>query len=133
MTPERISRMPLAFQEQINIFLDQLAQLGEITALQDGQRLPWGGGAEVIHTPGHTPGHISLYIPQEKLLLAADELRVVEGRLAGPMESATPDMPLALQSLNKLSRLPVRNVLCYHGGWYDGSPQPLIDTLVSAL
>ncbi|WNS40977.1 MBL fold metallo-hydrolase [Paenibacillus sp. MMS20-IR301] len=133
MTPERISKMPPVFQEQINAFLSQLAQLGKITELHDGQQLPWGGGAEVIHTPGHTPGHICLYLPQEKLLLAADELRVVEGKLAGPAESATPDMPLALRSLHKLEGLAVQSILCYHGGYYDGSPQELIAELTAGL
>lgn len=133
MTPELITGMPQAFQEQINAFLEQLTQLGEITELHDGDQLPWGGGAEVIHTPGHTPGHICLYLPQEKLLLAADELRVADGRLAGPAESATPDMPLALRSLRKLDGLPVQSIVCYHGGRYDGSPQALIDSLAGRL
>jgi glyoxylase-like metal-dependent hydrolase (beta-lactamase superfamily II) len=133
MTPGRISKMPQAFQQQINRFLEQLAQLGKITELHDGEQLAWGGGAEVIHTPGHTPGHICLHIPQEKLLLAADELRVAEGKLMGPMESATPDMPLALHSLRKLDGLAVQHVVCYHGGRYEGSPQTLIDTLSSTL
>ncbi len=129
MTPQRIAQMPPAFQEQMNLFLEQLTQLSSITELHDGQQLPWGGGIEIIHTPGHTPGHISLYVPGEELLLAADELRVVDGQLAGPAESATPDMPLALRSLRKLEGRKIRSVLCYHGGLYEGSPQELIDTL----
>jgi glyoxylase-like metal-dependent hydrolase (beta-lactamase superfamily II) len=30
--------------------------------------------AHVLHTPGHTPGSISLYLPEEKKLLAGDTL-----------------------------------------------------------
>jgi glyoxylase-like metal-dependent hydrolase (beta-lactamase superfamily II) len=30
--------------------------------------------AEVIHTPGHTPGSLSLYFPKQELLLAGDTL-----------------------------------------------------------
>ncbi|MNI87666.1 putative metallo-hydrolase YflN [compost metagenome] len=105
----------------------------EISELQDGQRLPWAGGIEIIHTPGHTPGHICLYLPDQELLLAADELRVLEGQLAGPWDAATPDMPLALRSLRKLKDLPVRSILCYHGGLFEGSPQPLIDSLTEGL
>ncbi|MFQ6030058.1 MAG: MBL fold metallo-hydrolase [Dehalococcoidia bacterium] len=38
--------------------------------LQDGTRLHQLGGMEVIHTPGHTPGSISLHFPQQGLLIA---------------------------------------------------------------
>ena len=36
--------------------------------LIDGQELPYCGGIRIIHTPGHTPGHISLYLKQSKTL-----------------------------------------------------------------
>lgn len=133
MNPQRVSQMPQAFQEQFSQFLEQLQTLDGITELHDGEHLPWGGGLEIIHTPGHTPGHICLYVLEEELLLAADELRVVEGKLAGPAESATPDMPLALRSLRKLEGRPIQSVLCYHGGLYEGSPQGLIDELTGSL
>lgn len=133
MTPERIAQLPQARQEEFQQFLEQLRQLKDITELHDGEHLPWGGGLEIIHTPGHTPGHICLYLPEQKLLLAADELRIVDGKLAGPWDAATPDMPLALRSLLKLKDLPIRSVLCYHGGLYEGSPQALIGSLTEAL
>lgn len=133
MNPQRVSQMPQAYQEQFSQFLEQLKALSGITELHDGERLPWGGGIEIIHTPGHTPGHICLYVPEQELLLAADELRVVNGQLAGPAESATPDMPEALRSLRKLEGRPISTVLCYHGGLYEGSPQPLIDELAGSL
>lgn len=128
-TRERIEQMPGPSKDLALHFLESLPGLGGFTVLQDGDKLPWGGGAEVIHTPGHTPGHICLYFPQDELLLAADELRVVDGQLAGPAESATPDMPLALRSLRKLEGRPIARVLCYHGGLYEGSPQKLIEEL----
>jgi len=40
--------------------------------LIDNQELPYCGGIRVIHTPGHTPGHISLYLKQSKILVAGD-------------------------------------------------------------
>ncbi|QWU18266.1 Glyoxylase, beta-lactamase superfamily II [Paenibacillus sophorae] len=128
-SPERIAQMPGGFQDLAHNFLKCLPGLGAFTVLKDGDMLPWGGGVEVIHTPGHTPGHICLYLPNDKLLLAADELCVVEGKLAGPAEWATPDMPLALHSLRKLEGRPIAKVLCYHGGLFEGSPQPLIEEL----
>jgi glyoxylase-like metal-dependent hydrolase (beta-lactamase superfamily II) len=45
------------------------------TAARQGDRLRIGGtDLEVLHTPGHTPGSISLWIPAEKKLLAGDTL-----------------------------------------------------------
>jgi glyoxylase-like metal-dependent hydrolase (beta-lactamase superfamily II) len=45
------------------------------TAARDSDRLRIGGtDLEVLHTPGHTPGSISLWIPAEKKLLAGDTL-----------------------------------------------------------
>jgi hydroxyacylglutathione hydrolase len=40
--------------------------------LRDGDTVRWGGyEARVLHTPGHTPGSISLYMPDEVALSAA--------------------------------------------------------------
>ena len=44
-------------------------------AARDGDRLQVGAtGVEILHTPGHTQGSISLWIPAEKKLLAGDTL-----------------------------------------------------------
>ena len=39
-------------------------------SLSDGQELPFCGGITVIHTPGHTIGHISLYLRHSKILIS---------------------------------------------------------------
>ncbi|MDN4084807.1 MBL fold metallo-hydrolase [Paenibacillus polymyxa] len=129
LTPERINLMEPALKQQAEDMIRRLPDLRFAHMLEDGEHLPYGGGIQIIHTPGHTPGHISLYAPAHKLLLAADELRVVEGELVGPAESATPDMPLALKSLDKLTVLDVDKVLCYHGGYYDQNVQARLQAL----
>jgi len=86
--------------------------------LHDGEELPLYGGIKVIHTPGHTPGHLSLFVERSRLLIAGDELRVEGGELVGPRESATPDMESANASLAKLVDYQIDYVLCYHGGLY---------------
>ena len=74
------------------------------------------GPMRVVETPGHTPGHVSLYLPEEKLLLAADALTVNDGELAGPPAGFTPEMETALDSVEDLSKLTFESVLCFHGG-----------------
>ncbi|MBN1486566.1 MAG: MBL fold metallo-hydrolase [Anaerolineae bacterium] len=44
-------------------------------ALTDGQVLALGSlNLQILHTPGHTPGSICLYIPEEKSLITGDTL-----------------------------------------------------------
>ena len=35
--------------------------------VNDGDILDWFGGCMVVETPGHTPGHTSLYLKNEKI------------------------------------------------------------------
>jgi hydroxyacylglutathione hydrolase len=77
-----------------------------------GQFLFAGHPIEVIETPGHTAGHICYYLPQDKLLFAADTLFALGcGRL---FERGPRDM---WQSLLKLRKLPDDTVV-YFGHEY---------------
>lgn len=40
--------------------------------LQDGERLPFWGGLEVVHLPGHTPGHCGFWQPERGILFNGD-------------------------------------------------------------
>lgn len=74
------------------------------------------GPMEVVFTPGHSPGHISLYFPEHELLIAGDMLGIREGEFAGPHEEYTPDMDRAWASVRELADLDISQVLCHHGG-----------------
>ncbi|KAI7253149.1 hypothetical protein KC345_g11406 [Hortaea werneckii] len=89
-------------------------------SLTGEEQLPWAGGISLIHTPGHSPGHLSLYHPRSRTLIAADALTVRSGELYGPNPEATPDMLLALSSLQKFAGYEIEQVICYHGGLYRG-------------
>jgi glyoxylase-like metal-dependent hydrolase (beta-lactamase superfamily II) len=82
----------------------------------DGQELPFCGGIRVIHTPGHTPGHISLYLMRSKTLIAGDSMYSVNGMLGGIHEPTTLDIETARFSLKKCIELDITSVVCYHGG-----------------
>lgn len=84
--------------------------------LIDGQELPFCGGIRVIHTPGHTPGHISLYLRESKTLIAGDSMYSVNGVLEGIHIPTTPDMHAAQLSLKKYVDFDIASVVCYHGG-----------------
>lgn len=77
------------------------------------------GPMEVVFTPGHTPGHISLHFLDAGLVLAADAIVADEDGLGGPNQEFTLDMDAALDSLELLSEREFDRVLCYHGGLVD--------------
>lgn len=73
------------------------------------------GGLVVVHTPGHTPGSISLYDPVRRVLFVGDAVRFVDGKIKGPPERFTPDMQQAIKSIEKISRLGFDVMLSGHG------------------
>lgn len=77
------------------------------------------GPLKVIHTPGHTPGHVSVYLPDEKVLIAADALTATEETLAGPNPDFTANIEDATESVGELSEYDIEQTLCYHGGFVD--------------
>jgi glyoxylase-like metal-dependent hydrolase (beta-lactamase superfamily II) len=88
--------------------------------LVDGVTFHTGAGPmEVVFTPGHAPGHVSLYLPDTGLLLAADALTAGQGTLQGPSERFTPDMRAALESVSGLATRAFDRTLCYHGGFVE--------------
>ncbi|MGF9712042.1 MBL fold metallo-hydrolase [Paenibacillus naphthalenovorans] len=84
----------------------------------DGEELPYCGGIVVIHTPGHTPGHISLYHKPSKTLIAGDSMIVANGELLGPDPQYCIDADLAVNSLKKFVQYDIETIICYHGGLY---------------
>ncbi|MDR1320359.1 MAG: MBL fold metallo-hydrolase [Gracilibacteraceae bacterium] len=84
--------------------------------LRDGDVLPWCGGIEIIHAPGHTPGHICLFVQGDGALIAGDALNINGGRLTGANPVHTLDAELARRSEARLRSYPCKHVLCYHGG-----------------
>lgn len=86
--------------------------------LQDGDTLrTTGGPMRVVETPGHSPGHCSLYLGTDRTLIAGDAV-VSDGELSleGPREAYTPDMEQALASVRRLSEFDVERTVCFHGG-----------------
>jgi len=84
-----------------------------------GDELSYCGGIQVIFTPGHTIGHICLYLKQSKTLIAGDMLRVDDGKLIRVDPSTNFDTALSIKSLKKLTNYDIETVICYHGGVYN--------------
>ncbi|MCL2496077.1 MAG: MBL fold metallo-hydrolase [Clostridiales bacterium] len=85
--------------------------------LTDGEILPICGGIEVIHTPGHTPGHICLLLQESGIMVCGDAINIKDGEVAGPNPRYTFDMELGLQSMEKALKYPIKALVAYHGGY----------------
>ena len=114
VTPEMLEQRP-----QMREVLERLEPVRVDEDLEDGDLLDLAGEIRVIFTPGHTPGHLSLYLEREKVLVAGDALTAEGGHLHGPNPSATPDTDEAARSVRRLAELDIKTIVCYHGGVVD--------------
>jgi glyoxylase-like metal-dependent hydrolase (beta-lactamase superfamily II) len=72
-----------------------------ITTLEDNQLLPILSGVRVIHSPGHSAGHISLLLEKEQVLIAGD----ICGNMGGLNYSILYEDPiLAKQTLKEVAK-----------------------------
>lgn len=102
-----------SFENAANVPIDQ--------PLEHGDELPYCGGITVVFTPGHTLGHMSLYIKETKTLIAGDALGVQEGVLDIAPAANNHDIALCKQSMKTLTGYDIEAVICYHGGLYQGN------------
>ena len=85
----------------------------------------------VIYTPGHTPGHMCLYIKDINTLIAGDCLINNNNTLSTVNPSINYDNNLYIESLKKLSNYDIEKVICYHGGLCDTNVNEQIKSLVN--
>jgi glyoxylase-like metal-dependent hydrolase (beta-lactamase superfamily II) len=83
--------------------------------LSDGQILPVLGGLRVIATPGHTPGHISLFAPAMSVLFCGDSMVADKNGLHGSRSTVTWDEGKAKQAVSQQAALGARIVCSGHG------------------
>ena len=73
------------------------------------------GRLAVLHTPGHTPGSISLYDREDRVMFVGDTARFIKGKLEGPPPRFTQSMDQARASISKLASLDFEVMLSGHG------------------
>jgi len=130
---ERIKDLPE--EEQLKIVdMFENSNVKVNTTLTDGEMLPYCGGITVIHTPGHTPGHICLYHQRSKTLIAGDAMNILHGELVGPNEDPMSEDGVnandAINSLKKLTDYDIKNIITYHGGLFNDSPNDKIKDVI---
>jgi glyoxylase-like metal-dependent hydrolase (beta-lactamase superfamily II) len=109
------------------VFSPEPIDLGnKIHMLDEGHSVPGLPGWEWIHTPGHSPGHISLWRREDRLLIAGDAFVTTKQesafsvmtqlkKLSGPPKYFTMDWEEAYYSVKKLAELEPEIAATGHG------------------
>jgi glyoxylase-like metal-dependent hydrolase (beta-lactamase superfamily II) len=97
-----------------------------VEKLPDDNTIPGFPEWKYMHTPGHSPGHISLYREKDKVLIAGDAFVTTKAEsaiyalsgmqnLSGPPKYFTPNWAAAKMSVLKLAALDPEVVATGHG------------------
>ena len=86
-------------------------------ALEEGDEI---AGFQVLHTPGHAKGHVSLWRESDRVLIAGDVLNtahpfLMKRGLREPLEVFTPDVTENRRSIKRLAALEPELLLVGHG------------------
>ena len=101
------------FDVMAGLFKPARVQVDEL--LMDGQTLPALGELRVLETPGHTPGHISLFAPSVRVLFCGDSIVSDENGLRGSTGANNWDQPKSDESVRIQAALGAQIVCSGHG------------------
>ncbi|CAM4378962.1 MBL fold metallo-hydrolase [Paenibacillus tarimensis] len=105
---------------------DGLDLTGRVIAYNTDGTVPGLAGWRVIHTPGHTPGHVSLFREEDRTLIAGDAFVTVQQEslykvvtqkqeISGPPKYMTTDWDASRTSVKKLLALRPKTAVTGHG------------------
>ena len=83
--------------------------------LEDGQVLPVMGGLQVLHTPGHTPGSVCLYLEEPGILFTGDTLLADGHCFRRPFPFPGTNFGDYRKSVERLATLPFEAAFVGHG------------------
>ncbi len=96
------------------------APVGE--TFTDGQVVPFAGGIEVIHTPGHSPGHASYLHQSSGVLITGDAIFNVRG-LRWPIKAFCTDFTMTTQTAHRLAEVEYTTAAFTHGPHLSDRPR----------
>jgi glyoxylase-like metal-dependent hydrolase (beta-lactamase superfamily II) len=101
-----------------NVMIRALSSVMKAAAVEPDVVLKEGdkvGKLEVIHTPGHSEGSISLLDADRKAMFVGDAVRFMDGKIVGPPEGFTLNLTEANESIKKLAGFDFEVMLAGHG------------------
>lgn len=105
-----------AFGERFCARYRALRPVSPDVILQPGDRFDWGGGCEILASPGHSPGHISLRALNNSFMFTGDAAVLENGELAIANPEFCLDLQSARTSFEALLSYNCGAYICYHGG-----------------
>jgi len=129
-----LDQLPEAAKAQAQQFIAYLQTIEPAhvdLSVKPAEKLPWCGGIEIVHTPGHMPGHISLYLPASRTMIAGDAVVIQEDKLAIANPQFTLDMTEAVRSVERLLSYEIDRLICYHGGVFQGQVKHALEQLLA--
>lgn len=114
--PDNEKASAIKFQE----YLKSVENLKVDLPVSHESYLDLKGEIQFLSTPGHMPGHLSVYLPRLKCLITGDALMVSKGKLMIPKAQYSMDQIMVINTLESLRKYPISKCLCYHGGIYEG-------------
>jgi glyoxylase-like metal-dependent hydrolase (beta-lactamase superfamily II) len=134
--PDHVGGLPeiadLASQATVYIGEADLSGARDVPAqpVVDGEEI---FGLEMIGTPGHTPGHISVLDSIAGFLVAGDALNEQSGAVLGPNPQYSTDMGEANASVKRLAERSFETVVFGHGNPFEGSASDAVVALAQTL
>ena len=98
--------------------------------LSDGEVLPIAGGLRIVHTPGHSPGHVSLLHEDTRLLITGDAIFNVLG-VRWPVKAFCTDFRMTTMSAHRLAELDYDIAAFTHGPELRNRPREVIRRFLS--
>ncbi len=111
--------LPPEQQDFGKAFCDMLHRVEPVEVdyyLRDGEHMDWCEGCTILLTPGHTPGHISLHMEKDSIVITGDAIALEDGNPVIANPQFTLDIEQAIKSMERLLSLKARAYYCYHGG-----------------
>lgn len=114
------------YWEKIMIEEFNYQPISQARFLADNETIDLGGlSVQIIATPGHTPGHLSFFFPEEELLFLGDYDLTSFGPWYGDVASSIEE---TIASIRKLKAIPARRwVAAHNSGLYEENPGSLWD------
>ncbi|MCC2377055.1 MBL fold metallo-hydrolase [Bacillus wiedmannii] len=115
---EMLEHMPIEEKEFGKWFIQQLKNIRHISVdekVSDSQMI-LNDECQIVATPGHTSGHISLYFPDLECVITGDAAVQDNCELVIANPNFCLNIEKAEESLKRIKNLKAATYYCYHGG-----------------